>query len=783
MINKNVKTRIICFALCLLLLIPSVISFVAIADSSSSSSQIEMEKGSGIIVSFGDSYSAGEGITPFFGQDKDPKEKVEDPDWLAHRSTKSWPSRLKLNGEKMVRGENWYFVAASGAETVHINGKFKKEYDYEGLEHYKELDPQIDIFKQLQTDGKTPEYITITMGGNDAKFSDVVSDALVSSVTDINLVSMKLASIWQDFYRDGGIRDKLIASYVDIYETAKTTFGKEPKIIVVGYPELINEKDNNVWFSDEVAKIVNESVRRFNDEIENIVNHCKTRNHMKICFVSVEEKFADHKAYSKDPYINKVDFFANSEDLDNSWGINPSAYSMHPNDKGAQVYADCVNAKIKELEKDEGASEWPEAKRSEELEVVLVMDTSGSMDGAPLDEAKNAAKNFVSTIVGESGASLGIVSYDTKGYKLSDFSRNQYSLERIIDNMHTGGSTNIQDGLSIAAGMLRESTAKRKLIVLMSDGLPNVGFTGERLIQYANQIKDEGVYIYALGFFQGMGYGVSSAESLMNQIASEGSYFNIGSSEQLKLFFGDISDELSGTKYIYIRIACPVDVTVEFNGQVLSSVGAKVSQRTEFGTLTFEDNPNGNSYSSDNRIKVLRLKEGEAYDVKIEGNGTGQMKYTIGFMNENGEYDDLREFEPIEITESTIIDTTAEYTKTSVLNVDSDGDGDYDKKIKVSGKTRAGEDDDEEYALNKKAKKIKNIVVIICVVAAGFTFVIFLIVVIRILVIKRSNKKIDKALASEAANAISETPTEEAPTEETPKEETHAEVSDDNVNQ
>ena len=49
-----------------------------------------------IMVSMGDSYSSGEGIPPFYGQKEKFSKKVENPDWLAHRSEKAWPSMLEL---------------------------------------------------------------------------------------------------------------------------------------------------------------------------------------------------------------------------------------------------------------------------------------------------------------------------------------------------------------------------------------------------------------------------------------------------------------------------------------------------------------------------------------------------------------------------------------------------------------------------------------------------------------------------------------------------------------
>lgn len=64
------------------------------------SSRVDAEEtensGKNIIVSLGDSYSSGEGIEPFFGQDEEISMKINNEDWLAHRSERSWSSLLTL---------------------------------------------------------------------------------------------------------------------------------------------------------------------------------------------------------------------------------------------------------------------------------------------------------------------------------------------------------------------------------------------------------------------------------------------------------------------------------------------------------------------------------------------------------------------------------------------------------------------------------------------------------------------------------------------------------------
>lgn len=319
---------------------------------------------------------------------------------------------------------------------------------------------------------------------------------------------------------------------------------------------------------------------------------------------------------------------------------------------------------------------------SDERDIVLVLDTSGSMSGTPMEETKKAATKFVNTIL-EEDASIGIVTYEDSANQLSDFSVDKDHLTGKVANISDGGGTNIESGLAEAKLMLDSSNAKKKIIVLMSDGEPNEGKEGEDLIAYADNIKSDDILIYTLGFFENMSGSKSSAQYLMEQLASDGCHYEVASADDLVFFFEDMADQINGQKYIYVRIACPVDVSVTYNGETLSSAESALNVRTDFGTLTFEDNENVTSDNEDDRIKILRLKEGADYDVQIVGTGRGMMDYTIGFMDENGDYSDFRRFKNVKITKQTVIDTVAAVSDESVLNIDENGDGKYDVKLRA----------------------------------------------------------------------------------------------------
>ena len=688
-------------------------------------------KGDRVIVSLGDSYSAGEGIEKFYSQDRSLRDRINDQDWRGHRSENSWPGQLRLNGvegemrDEKNRNSRWFFVASTGATT---NDYFNNQ-EYEFIRPTADMlqfsdasinwlfptfssvkrqqDPQQDVFGRDELNDKTIDYVTMTMGGNDAGFSDVVTDAVIrNDFLFPNLLSDKLNDTWDHFYSKGkyknkkGIRDDLISVYKDINEKTngnKNTNNKT-KIIIVGYPQLFSKNGSALQMIDEKeAKYVDHHVHLFNYAIQNAVIECQREN-IPIYFVTVEDMFEGHAAYDSEPYINGI-MPLQLQDHKLSFPF-VSQYSIHPNKTGAEKYAERVNVVLKYLDSKQAPRKVdPKYKQVDdpgERDVVLVLDTSGSRQGDPIDNTKTAAQQFVDS-VNESEANVGLVTYNNSASKICDFTLDGNKLYSAINEIGTGGRTNIYDGLKNAKEMLdsRTTANSKKIIVLMSDGMANEGKTGESLIEYAKSLKDEGVYIYTLGFFDSLkGSDKAECQYIMERIATSGCHYEVTNPESLVFFFGDIADQINGQKYIYIRIACPVDVTVTHDGETLNSSQSVLSTRTSFGTLTFEDTDTAgrssvstSSYSSssgdispgdEDRVKILRLKEGENYDVRINGTGDGTMNYKIGFMDEKGEYNDFREFENVEISPKTQINTLATVSDTTVMNVDNDGDGKYD---------------------------------------------------------------------------------------------------------
>lgn len=316
-----------------------------------------------IMVSLGDSYSSGEGIEPFYGQGKSLSNKVKDENWLAHRSQKSWPSLLEVPGLQGTMSDynvdtsissncQWYFKASSGAETKHFNNtKQRKNYNkrfYDGitlipyfLSGYQDLPKQLDVFNDING---TVDYVTLSVGGNDVDFANIITTcATGSTYLGSTKLEKKINSLWDNF-------DTTQANIKKVYVDIQNAAGSQAEIIVAGYPKLLDKDGKGFVISKQEATLVNTNVSKFNDKLESIVNECRNSG-MNIHFVDVEAEFdkdGGHQAYSSNAWINKIMLGAKEQDLEDN--AVASAYSVHPNELGAQAYARCVNAKIVEIE-------------------------------------------------------------------------------------------------------------------------------------------------------------------------------------------------------------------------------------------------------------------------------------------------------------------------------------------------------------------------------------------------------------------------------------------------
>lgn len=120
--------------------------------------------------------------------------------------------------------------------------------------------------------------------------------------------------------------------------------------------------------------------------------------------------------------------------------------------------------------------------RKNEVEIMLILDRSGSMAGSKITDLKNAAKSFVSYFEEtQDKDKMGLISFATTARVDVNLGNNYVStMNTLINNMNANGATNAEDALirSIGTGGFSDQTGvpgdKRvqQFAIFFSDGMP-----------------------------------------------------------------------------------------------------------------------------------------------------------------------------------------------------------------------------------------------------------------------------------------------------------------------
>jgi uncharacterized repeat protein (TIGR01451 family) len=206
----------------------------------------------------------------------------------------------------------------------------------------------------------------------------------------------------------------------------------------------------------------------------------------------------------------------------------------------------------------------PELSRSCGIDIALVLDNSGSIDG-DLSTMRNDFNSFVGDLLPATPTQFSVTYFsDQAHYALQTFSNNVSTITSAVNTVLTAsGSTNWQDGLLKAQGTFDPRPSVPNLIIFASDGNPTVnnnptthnpaqpgdgsyspGTTdGNDLINaitVANSIKASGIRIVTLGI------GASVDQANLESISSADAYYSAATFSQLPATLTSIVTALCG---------------------------------------------------------------------------------------------------------------------------------------------------------------------------------------------------------------------------------------------
>jgi tight adherence protein B len=219
---------------------------------------------------------------------------------------------------------------------------------------------------------------------------------------------------------------------------------------------------------------------------------------------------------------------------------------------------------------------------TEPLEVMLVIDTSGSMSGAALDAAKVAAVQFVEGL--PPGTTFGVLGFGDEPNLISAFSDDPADAIAAIDGLEATGETALYDAVVVALDQFDEASAARHFIVLLSDGGDTVSGNTLELTTEALDASEVGFYAVALDTDES---DALPLEALAGVTA--GRVAPAGDAAELSAIYDQIAEELVNQLAVQFTTATggiiELAIEIRLDGQVASAqanvdLGAVVEQPT-----------------------------------------------------------------------------------------------------------------------------------------------------------------------------------------------------------
>ena len=154
---------------------------------------------------------------------------------------------------------------------------------------------------------------------------------------------------------------------------------------------------------------------------------------------------------------------------------------------------------------------------SNPTDIVLILDRSGSMNGAPLADLKLGAKTFIDLIdeatdgskdgqIG-SGSRMGIVSFANTATADTQLITSVDALKDAVDGLTAGGSTNHADAFTKATQLFDPASSNAKVMIMFTDGNTT---TGAPPAPVAAAARAQGITIYCIGLIGSDGLDISA---------------------------------------------------------------------------------------------------------------------------------------------------------------------------------------------------------------------------------------------------------------------------------
>ena len=245
------------------------------------------------------------------------------------------------------------------------------------------------------------------------------------------------------------------------------------------------------------------------------------------------------------------------------------------------------------------------AKSRAPVDLELVVDTSGSMEGAKIQAARASARTLIQRL-----ADGDIVSIDTFSDSAKTLvpptvidARSRAKLLSAVAELGTGGSTNMFEGLGLAEAHIAQApeTHAVRRIVMISDGQANVGPSSpEALGSLAERALRVGAQVTSLGV--GLDYDEHTLDAIAER--TSGRLFHVGDPREMTATLEHEVDLLGQTA----ANQAAIEVVPAAGVQILGVEGARMEWAGD-GAVRI---PLGALFAGQHKEALLRVRLGSA---------------------------------------------------------------------------------------------------------------------------------------------------------------------------
>jgi len=216
---------------------------------------------------------------------------------------------------------------------------------------------------------------------------------------------------------------------------------------------------------------------------------------------------------------------------------------------------------------------------TEGISLILALDLSASMQGAPLQQAREAARSFLSGL--NQNDQVALLTFATEVTQLSEFTSDREALHGAIDAAAAEGWTALNEAVYEAATLAGTQPPGRKAIVVLTDGVDTKSalFLDDAIAQ----AQKLGVPVYTIGLDT-----EAQADTLQRlSFLTGGAYLEAPTAEELNDRFQTVSHQLRQQYMITYTSAVRADdqehslvVEVEYGGETARYEHSFVAQST-----------------------------------------------------------------------------------------------------------------------------------------------------------------------------------------------------------